>query len=353
VQRDQDGMAAPRLEVLVNSPGPWAAVRIDQPYAALQARGWDVRLHPTPFRLDQVVRPASLVIWQRPLPGSWDDWRACLQWLRQQGCLLVVEWDDHPALFPESVREQFGRAKLVHLQLAHALQCSNPRLARQLQPFHPLPLVVENGVAPIPAPNLGKHAPGQPLRLFLANFNREREHRQLAEPLARWLRSDPRLRLVTVGPSGLEGLLPAGQLEPHPALPYGAYRQVLASCQIALLPLEAGEPQACKTAIKWLEAAAESTAVVAGPELYGPWLAGNRCGLWARSIAEVVPLAQQLAARSELRQQVVRAAHQACQAHGLERQLAWREELYGHLWRQRVALDRQLLQRWPELAGSS
>ena len=77
-----------------------------------------------------------------------------------------------------------------------------------------------------------------------------------------------------------------------------------------------------------------------GPRALRPLAGGQPPGLWARSIAEVVPLAQQLAARSELREQVVRSAHQACQAHRLEGQLAWREELYGHLWRQRVALDR-------------
>ena len=55
-----------------------------------------------------------------------------------------------------------------------------------------------------------------------------------------------------------------------------------------------GEPQACKTPIKWLEAAAESVAVVAGPELYEPWLQKGRYGLFAKELSGMVPLARQL-----------------------------------------------------------
>ena len=154
---------------------------------------------------------------------------------------------------------------------------------------------------------------------------------------------------MSAGPTGLENHLPAERLERHPLLGYANYRQVLASCQLALLPLQRGLPQACKTPIKWLEAAAESTAVVAGPELYGPWLAGGSQGVWAESPAQVVVAARQLAADPERRRRLVQSAHGAAQRHGLAQQLLWREELYQHLWRLRSTLDQQLLLRWPEL----
>jgi len=180
-------------------------------------------------------------------------------------------------------------------------------------------------------------------------LNRLEEHRQLLPYLQQWLEQDPLPTLVCAGPTGLEGQLPAGRLEQHPLLPYDSYRQLLASCQLALLPLQWGTPQACKTPIKWLEAAAESTAVVAGPELYGPWLAEERHGVWAANPAQLVAAARQLASDPQRRQQLVSAAHQAAQAHGLALQLPWRSELYRHLWRLRQRLDQQLVQRWPEL----
>ena len=339
----------PPIDVLVNAVGPWATVRVDQPFEALQRRGWDVRLHPAPFDLNKVIRPHSLVIWQRPVPEHWDQWRACLQGMRRLGCLLLVEWDDHPELFPQEVRERMAICRHAHLQLAHALQCSSPRLAQALRGFHHLPLVVENGVEPLPPLNLLKHDPGQRLRVFLGNLNRVEEHRQLLPDLRRWLEEDQHMQLVTAGPSGLNGALPMERLDCHPMLSYRSYRQLLASCQVALLPLHCGAPQACKTPIKWMEAAVESTAVVAGPELYAPWVQEGRFGVWAEGPAAVVQEARRLAYDPERRRQLVHRAHIAAQDHALTAQLSWREALYCHLWRLRQRLDQVLVARWPEL----
>jgi len=339
----------PRIDVLVNAVGSWATVRVGQPFEALQQRGWDVRIHNHPFDLNQAIRRDSLVIWQRPVPQSRDQWVHFLQGIRRRRSLLLLEWDDHPELFPPEVRQGMEACGHAQLQLVHALQCSSIKLAEALKAFHPHPLVVENGVAPLPPLNLGKHQAGGRVRVFLGNLNRVAEHRELVPELLAWLDAEPHIQLVGAGPTGLEGRLPKAQWEGHPLLPYESYREVLASCQLALLPLRRGIPQACKTPIKWLEAAAESTAVVAGPELYGPWLGHNSLGLWAEGPRQMIGLARQLAADPVWRQGLVGAAHGAAQAHALELQLVWRGELYRHLWRLRHGLDRQLLLRWPDL----
>jgi len=340
----------PPIDVLVNAVGAWSTVRVQQPFEGLQRLGWDVRIHEPPLDLNQAIRPHSLVIWQRPVPQSWAMWRHVVQGIRRRHGLLLLEWDDHPALFPAEVQQRMQACEHAQLRMVHALHCSCPALARALQRFHPHALVAENGVAPIPPLNLAKHSGDRPLRVFLGNLNRLDEHRQLLPALADWLREDPDITLVCVGPTGLEGQLPSGRVEQHPLLDYPIYRQLLASCQLALLPLSAGAAQACKTPIKWLEAAAESTAVVAGPELYRPWLHSTQSGVWAPSLEQVVPAARRLAADPELRQQLTGHAHRAAQHHGLTQQLVWRQELYRHVWRLRPGLDRQLLQRWPELA---
>ena len=58
------------IDVVVNSAGPWSTVRVEQPYSAMQQRGWDVRFVATPFDPVRQIRDGSLVIWQRPLPES-------------------------------------------------------------------------------------------------------------------------------------------------------------------------------------------------------------------------------------------------------------------------------------------
>ena len=90
-------------------------------------------------------------------------------------------------------------------------------------------------------------------------------------------------------------------------------------------------------------------AVVAGPELYGPWLGEKHYGLYARDLDAVVPLARQLAADPAWRQRIVARAHARVAQLQLDSQIGWRMELYRHLWRLRGVLDRQLLQRYPQL----
>ena len=132
---------------------------------------------------------------------------------------------------------------------------------------------------------------------------------------------------------------------------YPAYRQLLASCQVALLPLQSGEPQACKTPIKWLEAAAESVAVVAGPELYGPWVAQGRYGLFASELSAMVPLARLLVEQPSQRMEMVTRAHARVHDFQLESLLPWRMELYGHLNRLAGSLERVLERSFPIKQG--
>ena len=339
----------PRIDLLVNAVGSWNSVRVGQPFQHLRQQGWDVRMHEPPIVPNQAVRPHSLVIWQRPLPANTENWLQALRMIRSRGSLLVVEWDDHPDLFPPHIRQQLEQTNCCHLRMAHALQVSCSRLAAALSRYHPLALVVENGVDPIPALNLDKHRRPEPLRVFIGNLNREDEHRQLQPALEAWLHEDPRVQLVCAGPSGLNLRVASAQLEQHPLQPYNAYRRLLASCHIALLPLQNGQPQACKTPIKWLEAAAESTVVVGGPELYRPWLQNERYGLWSEDGPQMIAAARRLEVDGELRIAMAQRAHGAIQAHALPLQSQWRAELYRHLWRLRHALDAQLVQRHPRV----
>ena len=333
------------IDVVVNSAGPWSTVRVEHPYCAMQQQGWDVRFVAAPFDPVREIRDGALVIWQRPLPDSVQEWRSVVDGWRRRECLLLVEWDDHPELFPSSILERCRSVDHIHLRCCHGLQTSNPRLSRVLSSFNPHVFELENGVQPLP--QLRQEPLQAAARVFLGNFNREQEQRQLAPALRQWLCESEALRLVTVGETGLEGLLPLERIERHPALPYTAYRQLLASCQVALLPLQCGEPQACKTPIKWLEAAAESVAVVAGPELYGPWLEQGRYGLLATDLSAMVPLARQLVMQPHKRMQMVARAHARAHDFELENLLPWRMELYRHLNRLSGPLQYSLEGRFP------
>ena len=338
-----------QIEVLINSPGPHDMVRVRQPFLALQDLGVNCRLHERPFRFNHCIRPHSLVIWQRPLPISWERQIEHLQWLRERGCLLLTEWDDHPDLFPEPIQEKLQATGMAPLIACHAIHSSSAALISALSTYHPLVLGLENGVRSIPPLSICKHQ-NAPIRVFIGNQNREHEHSQLVPQLRHWLEDNPDLTAVVIGDEALaKGLNRPRQIELHPWLAYADYRQLLRSCQLALLPLQPGVAERCKTVIKWAEAAAESVAVIAGPELYPSVQRDHRgqttCRI-ASHPADVVPHARDLAIHLEARlKQITAAYHWVQQDWNLDRLLPERLRLYQELWMRRSKLDTRLMER--------
>lgn len=343
-----------RIEVLVNSPGPHDAVRIRQPFQLLKKGGVDCRIHERPFHFNTCIRPHSLVIWQRPLPENWHRQMEYLQWLRERGCLLLCEWDDHPDLFPGVIRQQLQASEMAPLVGCHAIHSSSAPLANALRPWNPLTLVVENGVHTPLHPQLDKHMTAA-TRIFIGNQNRQAEHQGLVDALLAWASEARNLTFVVVGDDQLSTRLKGqSRCEIHPLLPYNDYRQLLRSCQIALLPLNKGLPQRCKTVIKWAEAAAESVAVVAGPELYET-VARDQTGLTTCRISNgpemLVAEARNLVEQPHTRMQQVWAAYQWVKRDwGLDHLLIQRLDLYQQIWHKRTHVDQRLSERLSTLA---
>jgi len=330
--------------VLVNSPGPHDHVRIRDPFQTLQGLGVDCRIHERPFRFNSCIRPHSLVIWQRPLPESrlrqWEH----LQWLRERGCLLLTEWDDHPHLFPASIRAPLEAMAMAPLELCHGLHTSSARLAFELGAIQPLAVVLENHVANIPALNLKKHSTQQ-IRVLVANQNRSPEHQAISDALLQWVQRCAGIQVVVVADRELAAKFPSNQRDYYPTLNYQSYRELLRSCHIALLPLAQGTANACKTPIKLLECAAESVAAVCGPELYGR-SAPAEVATVVDALEAVVPTAQAVAQDLQGRQQQVEQAHRWVQTHwAIDSGLATRLWLYQQMWTRRRQLDQRLVAR--------
>ena len=343
-----------RLEVLINSPGPHDQVRMREPFRALKAKGIDCRLHERPFRLGQCIRAHSMVIWQRPLPETWTLRLEQLRWMRERGCLLLTEWDDHPSLFSDAVQGRLKELRQAPLTLCHALHSSTPALCTALRAFNPISLAFDNGVPWIPPFDAERHQPSGTFRVLLGNQNRYLEHRHLKQALIHWIQTNPNVQLVVIGDPSLANQLRAvvdqHQLIQLPLLDYYEYRGVMRQCHLSMLPLLPSLGNRCKTVIKWVECAAESVVCVAGPELYGSVIDG-RNGLLVKTLDELIPTAQRLLEASRERQVIAQQAHhQVTHQWQLSQLLPHRLWLYQQLWRKRDAVDRALLQRWPEAA---
>jgi len=336
-----DGPRPLQIEVLINSPGPHDQVRVREPFLALQKLGVDCRIHERPFRFNSCIRPHSMVIWQRPLPESSQRQWEHLQWLRERGCILLTEWDDHPELFPRAIQAKLESINWAHLRMCHGLHTSSINLAKALEKFQPISVVLENSIAQIPTLDLDKHK-SKNIRVFVGNQNRSIEHFQLYGEIKKWLRDNENIHMVVVGDSNLAANLPRGKVEAHPLLSYPSYRKLLSSCHIALMPLERSLPNSCKTPIKLLECAAESVATISGPELYYKQTISG-VSVYAKQLSEMIPLAAKLANDLSARLALVRKSHGwAISEMSLKKNLPYRHWIYKSLWKSRLQLDDKL-----------
>ena len=123
------------------------------------------------------------------------------------------------------------------------------------------------------------------------------------------------------------------------------------SCHIALLPLENNLPNNCKTEIKWMEAASESVAAIGGPGLYNKVFNQNQNGIYCLELDELIPKAKYLKENIRERINIIESSHREVVVNSnLRKKLPDRIRLYEKIWEQRVALDQNLLQRFPEIS---
>ncbi len=333
-----------KIEVLINSPGPHDQVRIREPFLGLAEMGIDCRLHERPFIFNNCIRPHSMVFWQRPLPNSRDLQSQYLGWLRKRGCILLTEWDDHYKLFPEIVRSKLLDLKMAPLQLCHAIHSSSCKLANELKEFNPLVLVLENTIAKVKCINIDKHDENE-VRIFIGNQNRTIEHLKIVDELKMWLLEDKRIKLITIGDKDIYREIPRDQLENYNILPYLKYRELLAKCHIALLPLDMNKENECKTPIKLLECAAESVVAISGPGLYHLMKFYNSES-YVNTIEDIVPMARYFSQEREQRKfNVLKNFNLINTEFRLSKNLEYRKWLYQKIWDKREHLDVSLIER--------
>jgi len=338
-----------KIEVLVNSPGPHDCVRIRQPFESIQRMGIDCRIHERPFRFADCIRANSLVIWQRPLPNCETRMLEHLEWLRERGCILLIDWDDHPDLLPNQVLKEMNNQKMAALRYNHCILTSNTELAKYLNEFNPLSITLENGVEIIRNLNITKHIEEfsaiNKLRVFIGNLNRKKENALIGNQLKNWLNRDKTIELVMVDQKDLQGKLSGENIKAYDVQSYAAYRQLLNTCHIALAPLEDNKQNNCKTVLKWQECTAESVAVIGGPGLYKKQL-GIDAGIWVNCIEDIVIRAEELAKNHKLRVELIEKAW--CQLNKgwtLSQQLQWRLWLLEEIWKKRYIIDKGIATR--------
>lgn len=324
-------------------------IRVHQPAAAL-ARLPGVRCHV--FGAGEAMqRPEpgeeSVFVWQRQIlePERAGDHLRLLR----QGHLVISEWDDDPRIWPLVVKTRF-----FCLRASHAIQTSTQPLGQFIRQHNPTVGVFPNQLANVPPLDLPEHTDGRPVTLFFGALNREEDWRPVMAELNGVLRAyGNRVRVTVVHDRAFFDALETEGKVFHPTCPHDRYRELLGQADIALLPLLDTPKNRLKSDLKFIECAAEGTAVLAAPTVYEDSVRHNETGLIFRTPRQFGLKLRALIGEPSLRHRLARTAHaHVAKARRLEDHVTARLDWYRSLLDQRAALDAAMRGRCLDIPAS-
>ncbi len=276
------------------------------------------------------------------------------------GWLIVAEIDDEPgALWSPFHAGTLFSSPIVYekepvdifcwLRAVHAIQCSTEALAEVCRRYNPNVVVFENQIAELgPPPNRGNP---KTLGLFFGAQNRENDWAPIMPALNRVLADHPEVCVEVVHDKLFFDAI-EGRKNFYEFCEYNRYRKILASCDIALLPLEDTPFNRCKSNIKFLECAAEGVAVLASSTIYEEPILQHNAGSCYGRAEEFEVFLRALIRNASLRLTLAVQAYNYVRDNRLLSQ-HYRKcyEWYQSLLSSKPELDRQLCDRVPELSA--
>lgn len=292
--------------------------------------------------------PKILVV-QRALPTDEAEWAGTLAPIIRAGWMIVAELDDHPDLLARVHDRADTPIKWLASTGAHAVQTSTPALAEAIAQHNPEVAVFPNAAFSLPP--FPERAEGGPVRLFYGALNREAFSGPVAQSLAPVIAAHPDAEFLVVHDRHFFDMLPTERKQFLPVQPYEAYMDAMASCHIALMPLEGMGGEAFKSDIKYVEAASRGVAAIASPAVYGATIRDGETGLIAPALEDWAGAVGRLLDDPALRRRIARAAWEDVRDHRMfAAQIRARRDWYASLWARRAALEAALLARLPALA---
>jgi len=289
-----------------------------------------------------------VLVMQRQMVANRDLWFASIRSLIAKGWLLVAEWDDHPDLLPAPAKAIWDTNPWLSMSSVHACQVSTPLLAAAFCAHNPTVAVFANALLDLPP--LAKRG-GERIRIVYAALNRTGVASLVAKALDAIAAAESKVEIVIVHDEDLFASLETPQRTFLPLLPYKDYLDLLATADIAVLPIAGHEFEMYKSPLKFLECASRGAVCVASPALYADVIADRETGIIARTPEEWAWALRHLVADPTERWRLAEAAWlDVRDRHMMATQAAAREAWYRQLSANRAELTRALLARHPELA---
>jgi SAM-dependent methyltransferase len=345
VIRAVNGAPPPRLHIAGMGLRKQAGVteaRIDHPLSALSSL------------------PAARVTWAEngiSIPQDWEPgvlilqrqfqvdpkFNAHIERLIAKGWVVVQDMDDDPHHWKEFVESDFYAYRAVH-----AVTVSTEPLAEMIRRWNPNVRVFPNAVFELPAVSPTTPKQDGRIRVFFGALNRGADWAALVNAYGRAAGTlAERIEFVVVHDRAFFDALPVEVAKVfHSTLSHPEYMEVLASCDVALLPLQDTPFNRMKSDLKFIECCAAGAVPVCSPVVYAESAVHRDIGVfaetpedWQWALAELCSDAAAIARRRELGLDHVKRERM------YDRQAALRDAYYRALLAGREALEAQRQER--------
>lgn len=289
----------------------------------------------------------KVAVLERPAAVDPSQWISLLAPLIANDWVVVMEYDDHPAVVAELRGGHSAEARMRRMGFVHAVQTTTPPLLEAFREVNPEVALFPNAVfelLPFPEQDRGQ-------RIFYGGVIRGDYPVEVARALGPVAAEFPEASFVVIGDEAVFKALPGANKVFHPYLSFEAYLAEMARCTVSLSPMEAKPLRETKSDAKYLDAARAGVVTIASPAAYDRTIAHGVNGFLARELADWPSLLAALLRDPAARRKVARAAWEDVRDHRMfAHQAAARLDWYWSLWRRREALTEALMARLPGLA---
>ncbi len=288
----------------------------------------------------------KVLIWQRPILTRPQSVRVLRQLLKEE-TVMVVEFDDHPEPFSEIAANDH-----LTFRAAHAIQTSTEPLATLLRQWNSEVAVFPNCVSALPPPRPKWRSEADEAVIFFGALNRQNDWAHIMPALNAVLAemADLRVRVDVVHDRAFFDALVTPHKRFTATCPYALYLEQLRNADIALLPLADTAFNRVKSDLKFIEAGAQGTAVLASPVVYANTVQTGVTGLIYTSTEAFAENLRALITSPDLCRRLADAAYRYVATERLLSQhYRRRQEWYEHLLTNRVPLTAALRRRVTEL----
>jgi glycosyltransferase involved in cell wall biosynthesis len=238
--------------------------RIDHPLSAMASRPsvravWGAGAVEVPSHWS----PGVLILHRQFLDGA--GFVSAIEKRIEAGWLVVSEIDDDPRHWP-----QYAKADYRAFRGVHAVSVSTEPLARMIRRWNPHVRIFPNAASYLPSISPTTPKSGERIRVFFGALNREKDWAGIMRALEKVAKDMvDQVEFVVVHDHAFFEALPDVSKSFTKTLAYDDYLALLATCDIALLPLNDSPFNRLKSDLKFVECCAAGVVPICSPTVYG------------------------------------------------------------------------------------